>query len=334
MKKLTSWLIFLGLLMGMSSFALQAKEISFLQQLKQNYLEEGKKADEKLSPSHLFLQELLKQGSATRTGTDKEMRAIFLPLQALMEQEMIKSLSAAQPAKLSAFSENIRSIWIIHAALMATPLVTEGQLSEKLVSPAVLADPNKERIQTSLKRAALMRAYLAQGGILITAYPADKRAGPHGRTPEQIAIFEKLKKQYPQQLIEFPIPVDALPQGQYPPEKIGATYIMQEPSGHVFELTNQGTQIADAPDGVKWSVWLQERHLPDPKTTQRLCQMMHFLEKAGLQEVIQQHAVQYGQNPQAYFVLLAPYLANQKNQAFAGKLLCAQESVRENGVTH
>lgn len=315
--RLKTQLFYLGMifLVGVS-FVKQglASEDTFLQQLKRSYLLTEPQA------ANSFMQQVLKDGKALQTGTDKEMRTIFVRFQAQMEREMLERLIKPQAGLPS---NHIRSIWIIHTPLIATPLVTEGEVSPQLIATKVLKDKDKQRVQTSLERAVIMREYLAHGGVLIATYVADP-SGTLGRTPEQMAVFQKLKQQYPRQLIELPIPVTVLPEGKYPADKLGATYIVQQPSGFIFEMTNMGTQINTAPNGAKWGVWLQERHLPQGQTTQRLCSVFQFLGQANLKAVLKQHALNHQQRPQAYFTLLAPYLVEKNDQGHIPNLLCGE----------
>src|SRR5207237_1072977 len=107
-----------------------------------------------------------------------------------------------------------------------------------------------------------------------------------GRTAEQVAVFEKLKAQYPRQLIDFPIDPKDLPGGKFPKDKIGATYFMHYPNGEVIEMTNLGVQIKEAHDGATWGVWQHKRSDPRPEVTKRVYEIVQFLEQANIREVI------------------------------------------------
>ena len=244
-------------------------------------------------------QTLSSQGYAKMSGkSDKEARTIFVTLQAYLEASMTDT-----PFE--------KGIWIIHTPLIATPVVTNGQLSEGLVAPEILKDPDTTRVDVALKRADIIRTFLKKGGTLIIAHAANQREGSLGRTPEQIRIFEKLKKEYPKQLIEFGINPKLLLNQEFPRDKIGATYFMERQGSDTLEITQRGVQIHDAKPGT-WGIWQQTREKPIALVTKQIQEIMQFLDKAGLHEKLIQHAQQHGLSPDQFFSLLTPYWISGK----------------------
>lgn len=251
------------------SMALSQSQGSFFKRVDQEIA--GHKGAPLLSPSTIALwQEAFSRGVVLRHHQqDKTARTTFVEIQAELERQMIKTLS----------HKGTKALWILHTPSIATPVVTEGGLSEGLVSPAILKEKDSDRLKTALDRAKLIRLFLNKGGIVVIAYAQDNLQ----RTPSQIAIFEALKKQYPKQLIDFPIAMKHFVDGKYPLDKIGATYFLQEAQG-VVEITNRGLQISDARNDATWGLWLQERQQPHSTVSKRLSEVLSFLEQAGLRE--------------------------------------------------
>lgn len=252
------------------SMALSQAQGSFLNRVHQEIVDH--KGAPLLSPPTIALwQEAFSRGVVLRHHQqDKTARTAFVEIQAELERQMIKALS----------QKGTKAVWIFHTPLIATPVVTEGAMSEGLVSSAILKEQDSDRIKTALDRAKLIRLFLNKGGIIVIAYAKQERLQ---RTPSQIAIFEALKKQYPKQLIDFPIATKHFVDGQYPLDKIGATYFLQEPQGMV-EITNRGLQINDAQNDATWGLWLHEREHPHSTVSKRLTEVLSFLEQAGLRE--------------------------------------------------
>lgn len=174
--------------------------------------------------------------------TDREARTCFTQIQLHSEHAMLNELKQGGKSK---------ALWIIHTRLIATPLVTKGE-----------------------GRPQLMRDYLKAGGTLVTIYD---KAASNERTPEERAIFEELKKQYPKQLID-------LPMDHFPLDKIGATYFFKDAQGHFFEMTNQGMQAHDKKDFATWGVWLQDKSQPKAVVTERFKTIKALLQEAKLNE--------------------------------------------------
>ena len=233
-------------------------------------------------------QEITTDGASVREGLpDSQARPLYGGIQAHIEKQM-------------STSEFVKSVWIFHTPLISTAAITEDTLK---FPPIEFSDFSTH----ALWRAHNLREHLSKGGTVVIAYVANRREGQFGRTKAQIAVFEKLKKKYPKQIIEFAISPSYLPNGYYPQDKIGATYFMQSASGETFEMTNRGVQIQDARDGAYWGVWVQMREMPKAQTTKQIQDIMQFLEQAGLHEAISTHAQQQGLAPDTLFSLLGPY---------------------------
>lgn len=228
----------------------------------------------------------------------------FAEIQLAVEREMVAALKR-QP------KGSFQGMWIIHTPLIATPLVTQGQLNAQLVAKEIMADNDKTRLNTALERAQVLREYLALGGVVVVAYQQDKRVGVKGRTQEQISVFEALKIQYPQNLIEFPIISERLSGGEYPQNRIGATYIMPL-DGDIVEMTNLGVQIQNPSQQATWGVWLQHRQHPHAQVTERMRSVFHFLQQAGLVEVLENHAKFQGIASEKMITLIECYLSSKE----------------------
>lgn len=285
----------------LSTITIAQPNDTFLNKMQQNFTN---RKEDPLCAHAQVVWEAATQGYALRQNQrDSEARTVFVQIQAELERKMIEELLSQKGAK---------AVWIIHTPLIATPVVTEGAISPGLVSASVLADKDQTRVINSLDRAHLIRRFLAAGGTLIIAFSADHREGKEGRTKEQIAIYEKLKKQYFKQLIEFPIASTHFPQGNYPLDKIGATYFLQTAQG-TFEATNRGLQINDARDNATWGLWLQDRQNPNPHVIKRLSEVMGFLEQAGLSDVITQHFAAFNMLPEETMGIFSRYVPQTKS---------------------
>ncbi len=141
------------------------------------------------------------------------------------------------------------------------------------------------------------------------------------RSEEQLAIYDKLKKQYPKQLIEMPIDTSAYADKQFPQDKIGATYLTQMPNGDIFEMTNQGVQINQSQNEANWGVWLQMRNQARAAVSARLCTQFQFLLTNGLEAVIEKHAKAQGIAPEKVLSLLKCY---QPHSMPADNKCCSQ----------
>lgn len=229
-------------------------------------------------------QEVIVKGYATRKGqTDKEVRSLFSPIQYHIEQRMVESMNALD-------DKAAPTLWILHTPQIPTPLVTNAKINKQLVSQDVANDKDTTRLRTAFLRAKTVHDYLEKGGILLVVYQGDG-----GRTKQQKRFYEKLKKRYGAQIIDFPV-------SQFPHELTGATYLVPQKGG-VFEMTNRGAQIQQDGKTLTWGVWLQEREHAKPAVTEQIQTLFQFLEQAGLQEKLASHAKLHGRAPETFFAL-------------------------------
>jgi hypothetical protein len=206
--------------------------------------------------------------------------------------------------------------------VIATPCVTEGKPSPQLLANEILQDETRRNL--TLMRATIIRDYLRAGGVLIVAYNKAerqeilddaKKVVQKGRTAEQVAIFEKLKAEYPKQVIDFPMDLKAhqarlkFSDQNYPIDMIGATYIMEDTAGDIFEMTNLGVQANEPRKDATWGVWTQTRSHEIPDVRKRMGKVMQFLQNAGLNQVLCEHAEHHKINPDQFAGLLSRYIS-------------------------
>ncbi len=233
-------------------------------------------------------QEVIVNGYATRVGkTDKEVRTPFSALQCHIENRIVESIDKGDP-------KAIVPLWVMHTHAIATPLVTEGGLDKQLVSSDVANDKDTTRLNIASQRSKTLRSYLEKGGILLVVYQ-DTPNHDGGRTKAQKRIYDKLKKRYASQIIDFPV-------ANFPQNLTGATYLVPQKGG-VFEMTNRGAQIQHDGKDITWGVWIQEREHAKPMVTQQIQTVFQFLDQAGLQQKLADHAKLNGRAPETFFAL-------------------------------
>lgn len=250
-------------------------------------------------------------------ASDTVARQPYVKLQSASERIMVERIHAAK--KLGKIA---KSIWIIHTPTVATPCVNEGEETPSLLAEEIMQDEVRKNL--TLSRASIIRDYLKAGGILVVAYDKnqrelvvgeDKKIIINGRTPEQLATYEKLMQQYPEQIIDFPIDIKSrqekmdLKTPEYPLDFIGATYLIQDTNNHIFEMTNLGLQANDPRPEAEWGVWMQNRAQAFPEVTERMSTVFSFLQKAGLNQVLKNHAEKHKLNPDDFAPLLSSYMS-------------------------
>ncbi len=227
-------------------------------------------------------------------GPDEDMRKAFVGLQQSSESKIVDHLVSEK--KLGKLAQ---SIWIIHTPTVATPCVSDGTPTPNLMTDEIMSDEKRKAL--TLSRANILRDYLEAGGVLIVAYDATQ---VKVRTEQQLAIYEKLKNQYPRQIIDFPMKLGDI----YPENMIGATYLIQD-SESKFEMTNLGVQANATHDDATWGVWMHNRKSAVLDVTKRMGAVMSFLSVAGLSQVLSNHAQQHNIDPDEFAGLLSRYVS-------------------------
>jgi hypothetical protein len=206
-------------------------------------------------------RQILAQNESTFSGDDSVCRPIFVNLQAYIEEIFAELL---EEGKIKT------AVGIIHTPQPATPLCTGGQITPGLVTDAISQDP--ERLATVLKRPNIVRKFLGAGGTLVTAYP---EVGRSQRSAEQLAIFDGLKAQYPQHLLDKPLAIDALPRGVS-----GATYIVEDQQGNKSMFSIMAEQANVQQPSADWGIWFGS--INKPKIKERLSALEPFLSQHEL----------------------------------------------------
>ncbi|MBS0621125.1 MAG: hypothetical protein JSS61_06675 [Verrucomicrobia bacterium] len=179
--------------------------------------------------------ELVEQGVLEVSGTDEEVRPYFVSLQGIVEHVLATELN-----------HSVKSlIGVIHTPMPATPLCTDGAVSEELVSTSVLQDPM--RLFTVKARTTIVRDYLHQGGNLYIAYP---KAGIARRTASQQEIYRKELANYPLCLHDYPLECESIQD-----DLIGATYVFTDQEGNAFAFAIKMTQANSPQDKGHFGLW-------------------------------------------------------------------------------
>lgn len=199
------------------------------------------------TPHHLLLDSLNRTSCVVLEGSDAELRPMVVNLQADFERAIVQALKS---------KSIVRSLCIIHTPAPATPLCTEGEITEGLVDPAILNDP--ARLSTVKKRPDILRDYLQEGGVLWSVYPQNGRSL---RSAEQLTILDRLVDVHPDRLSLLELECAEIPQ-----ELIGATYAISFVDGTHYGLSFKSYQ-ANAPTDGKWAIWFGR--LDDPAIVER-----------------------------------------------------------------
>ncbi len=200
-----------------------------------------------------ILEEVLKEGYVWRVGSDEHLRPLFVTAEGLIEEVFSNLLNEGKVSEVCG---------AIHTPTPATPLCTDGTITENLVDKSIEKDT--KRLVTVTYRAGVVRDYLGNGGKLFVVYP---KGGDLKRTEAQRLIFHDLLQKYPQRLFDCPI------DRTLPPLLIGATYRVKGGGGEeiVFSI---GAVQANAPsDDVTWRLWLG-----NPRSHRGCSQRLHAIE--------------------------------------------------------
>lgn len=169
------------------------------------------------------------------TGTDQDIRPLFVGLQGIIEQVLANSLGKDLHLLKGA----------IHTPMPPTPLCTEGSLSPQLVDPSIEKDPT--RLFTVQARTIILRDFLAKGGTLYSVYPKN---GLNKRTEQQRAVYQKELLNYPDHLIDAPLLCEEFPQSL-----IGATYVFEDDNKELWIFSINMTQAKDPQALGSFGLW-------------------------------------------------------------------------------
>lgn len=219
---------------------------------------------EKLQPlkEGLFeLSELLFQtGYATKSEEDQKVRPYFVTLQGIMEQNLAFEMKRGK-------IKNV--VGIIHTPTPATPLCTEGAISDKLVHASLENDEN--RLFTVKARADIVRDFLDFGCTLYAVYP---EGGLDKRTNQQKLVYLKALQDYPHNLHDF-----QLMQSYMDHDMVGASYLFEDNEGREYLFSIKAYQANAPADDNTWSMWFGETSNPD--VAKRLARLREFLRESG-----------------------------------------------------
>lgn len=182
--------------------------------------------------------ELVKKGVLEITATDKEVRPYFVALQGIVEHVLAYELG-----------NTIHSlIGVIHTPMPATPLCTEGSVSNELVDSSIAEDPL--RLFTVQARKTIVRDYLFKGGNLYIAYPKE---GVNKRNETQQQIYKKELSNYPEHLFDRPLDCESVPE-----ELVGAFYVFTNSEGKKFAFAIKIPQANNPQDLGNFALWFGE----------------------------------------------------------------------------
>ncbi len=198
-------------------------------------------------------------------GEDAILRPVYVSVQGDFEKVMAYFMKEGKINHL---------MGIIHTPTPATPLCSQGEISPDLVAASL---EDAKRLFTVMKRPEIIREFLAQGGVLIAAYP---ESGREKRTSEQLAIFEKLKGDYPENLIDIPLQCLEMEK-----EMIGATYLFQTQAGDWMAFGIRASQANAPEDNRQWGMWFGS--LQDPEVFNRVQSVFAYLHDVQSQDLIQ-----------------------------------------------
>lgn len=172
---------------------------------------------------------------ATSKLPDAEVRPLYVNLQGVIEQNLALLLQKGE-------IKNLRGI--IHTPTPATPLCTQGEISENLVHDSILEDT--ERLHTVKSRANIIRDFLALGGELTVAYP---QGGLEKRSDAQREVYSNTLAQF-NNLKDTQLNCEAMDS-----DMVGATYIFEDVNNNEYLFGLKASQ-ANAPKGDEfWQMW-------------------------------------------------------------------------------
>lgn len=205
---------------------------------------------------HRLLEELKTEGEVIRSGDDAINRPVFVSTQANIEKVMAYMLAAGKIRNL---------MGIIHTPAPATPLCTEGRITEGLVDPSMKDDD--KRLYTVKTRAQIVRDYLEKDGILYALYPI---GGYQKRSKEQLQILEELLDNYPINLKSKELNCSVLKK-----DMSGATYLFKGPDSKIFVFGIMAPQAIFAHTNQEWGMWFGE--ISDSPVEKRMQYVFQFI---------------------------------------------------------
>lgn len=207
-----------------------------------------------------LLDALYQTGVVTKLDTDKNTRPYFVTLQGIVEQNLAFELKRGK-------IKNV--VGIIHTPTPATPLCSEGEITEGLVHPSLIEDEN--RLFTIRARADTIRDFLGLGCTLYVVYP---QGGLEKRTEEQKAIYFKALKEYSENLYDH-----VLSQTEMDHDMVGASYLFQDEEGSEYLFSLKAYQANDPKDDNTWTMWFGKTS--EPEIAKRLSRVRQFLRESG-----------------------------------------------------
>jgi len=210
-----------------------------------------------LKPALLnFFSLLSAQGHIQRAGTDQEVRPCFVNVQGLIEQSLAYALQRGEITDLTG---------IIHTPTPATPLCTDGQITDRLVHPSMQND--ESRIFTVRARANILRDYLDMGGKLFVVYP---EGGLQKRSEEQQNTYLTALQEYSQNLHNHELQIDHMDN-----DMVGATYLFKDQSGEEYMFSIRATQANAPVEDNAWEMWFGKSN--QPEIAQRIERVRSYL---------------------------------------------------------
>ncbi len=173
--------------------------------------------------------------TVTIDGSDQANRPAFVGLQYVAERALTLLYQEGKITPL---------VGVIHTDAPATPLCTEGDISEGLVHPSLLND--EQRLDTVKIRVESMRQFLESGALLYALYTDH---GLASRSEEQLNIF--IYQPY-DNLHRFHL---SKIEGKLDNCYSGATYFYRDSEQVTYILSFRSFQANSPTDGA-WTLWL------------------------------------------------------------------------------
>ena len=207
-----------------------------------------------------LFSELNERGMVSKQLNDQSVRPYFVSLQGIIEQNLAIELQNTKINNL---------VGIIHTPTPATPVCTNGDISEKLVDSSLLTD--NKRLFTVKARADTVRDFLDLGGKLYVVYP---KGGLEKRTAEQQNIYLKTLQSYPNNLFD-----SELASASIDHDLVGASYLFEDDMGEQYLFALRAYQANAPADDNTWTMWYGK--VSEPHIAKRLGRLRDFLRNNG-----------------------------------------------------